>query len=141
MLWLRCPHLLPNKKRAPYFERNYGDNLFHLEFNFLFGELLAMLTQQMLHYLRRVGLAIPVYFQCASKKVPLNHLFLEYEYSKRIWRLSKLGFDFDASPLVSFTSWIRQWVLHSSNDQEIILFVCILANMVSLRILHFGFIF
>lgn len=53
----------------------------------------------------------------------VQHLFLECEHSKRIWRASSLGFNFDVGALVSFNSWIidfwvfvvyRVWIVASS---------------------------
>lgn len=56
---------------------------------------------------------------CRTNMETREHLFLNCEFSRRVWRASHLGFDFSVGDPDSFVDWFIRW-LKEAPDKELI---------------------
>ncbi|CAI9100427.1 OLC1v1037430C1 [Oldenlandia corymbosa var. corymbosa] len=75
---------------------------------------------------KRVMQLSAVCMRCSVGIEIVQHLFLDCIVSKRAWRYSPLGFDFDKSDGSSFAEWLNDWILTAPDLQSIqfSLFMC-----------------
>ena len=64
--------------------------------------------------------------RCNDATESIEHLFFECLNSKRLWRASNLGFNFDLGEQVPFHSWWQSWSTDASNTSHIYRSIAIL---------------
>ncbi|CAI9103401.1 OLC1v1001870C1 [Oldenlandia corymbosa var. corymbosa] len=57
--------------------------------------------------------------RCGHWNEDVEHAFLECQKSKRVWRASSLGFNFDSGEPTSFCGWLNDWILEAPSEDII----------------------
>lgn len=61
----------------------------------------------------------PVCPLCGRELETIEHLFLNCDFARRVWRASHLGFDFSKGNPVGFVNWFDSWI-KKAPDKELI---------------------
>lgn len=62
----------------------------------------------------------PLCCRCSGSRETVEHFLLECPFSKRIWRASNLGFNFDMGTPVRVEDWLAEWVKQASSRKLIL---------------------
>lgn len=86
---------------------------------FLWKVVLRILPVRVVLYRREMALTISCPM-CGNSNETIEHLFLECEMTRTIWRGSKLGLNFSSGSPVGFEEWFKRW-LDEAPDKSTIL--------------------
>ena len=71
----------------------------------------------------------PICLRCGKQNESATHLFLKCQLLVRIWRASRLGFDFEVGTPVSLAVCLQGWIKDAPDDSDIILSIHIMWNI------------